>query len=177
MHPNFPFPTRRRVANLHDVCFGIEGDSAAIDAARHLCSLIGATPVELTRAAKPAYHASASIASNFAVTLFDLACRLRTAAGMAPELAARSLLPLLRGTVENVAESGSPAALTGPIERGDVEVVRAHLDSLARLAPDLLPVYTALAYETIRVAIAKGSLQDAQAARLRSILGEARGRP
>jgi predicted short-subunit dehydrogenase-like oxidoreductase (DUF2520 family) len=75
------------------------------------------------------------MASNYLVTLFRAASRLLELAGAPPE----ALVPLMRRTIENGFE------LTGPIARGDRAVVDAHVAALAERAPELVPVYRALA--------------------------------
>ena len=58
---------------------------------------------------------------------------------------ARELLaPLVLRTAANWAERG-PEALTGPIARGDEATVERHLAALRDTAPELLPLYEALA--------------------------------
>ena len=86
------------------------------------------------------YHAGAAIASNYLVTLYRAAAQLLTAAGAPPE----ALVPLMQRTVENGFE------LTGPIERGDIETVEAHLAEIVRRAPELESMYRALASVTPR---------------------------
>ncbi|MGH9120134.1 MAG: DUF2520 domain-containing protein [Acidimicrobiales bacterium] len=91
------------------------------------------------------YHAAAAVASNHLVVLLAQVERLATEAGV--PMAA--YLDLVRATIENVAELGAPAALTGPAARGDVATVRRHLDAVA---PDERPLYEALAAEARRLA-------------------------
>jgi len=51
--------------------------------------------------------------------------------------------PLLRSVADNVEQLGLPEALTGPVRRGDAAGVARHLETIARLAPDLAPIYVA----------------------------------
>ncbi len=119
------------------------------------------------------YHVSAVLASNYLVTLLDLASTLWTELGASREDGLRSLLPLVRGTIENIERLGTPAALTGPIARGDAGTVAHHIDVLRRLAPHIVPVYKELALRTVSVALAKGTIGDDDARRLtRALSGE-----
>ena len=119
------------------------------------------------------YHVSAVLASNYLVTLLDLASTLWTELGASREDGLRSLLPLVRGTIENIERLGTPAALTGPIARGDAGTVAHHIDVLRRLAPHVVPVYKELALRTVSVALAKGTIGDDDARRLtRALSGE-----
>ncbi|MCX6101238.1 MAG: DUF2520 domain-containing protein, partial [Candidatus Bipolaricaulota bacterium] len=111
------------------------------------------------------YHVSAVLASNYLVTLLDLASALWPELGATREEGLRALLPLVRGTIENVDRLGIPAALTGPIARGDAGTVAHHLEVLGELAPHVVPVYKELALHTVSVALAKGTI-DRDRARL-----------
>ena len=87
-----------------------------------------------------AYHAAASIASNFLVTLEGAAERLAATAGVDREL----LVPLVRAAVENWAADGAERALTGPIARGDDETVARQRAAVEERTPELLPLFDAL---------------------------------
>jgi predicted short-subunit dehydrogenase-like oxidoreductase (DUF2520 family) len=90
------------------------------------------------------YHAAASVASNFLVTVEGMAERLAGRVG----IDRAALAPLVRATVENWVAQGARAALTGPIVRGDEETVARQRAAVAAAAPDLLPVWDALAAGT-----------------------------
>jgi predicted short-subunit dehydrogenase-like oxidoreductase (DUF2520 family) len=105
---------------------------------------------------KALYHAAAVAASNYLVAVEDLATRLAVAAGVPPGEALRALLPLVHGTVRNLERRGLPAALTGPVARGDAEVVRTHRAALRALDPALDATYAALGRHALRVAVERG---------------------
>ncbi|HET7521290.1 MAG TPA: DUF2520 domain-containing protein [Candidatus Limnocylindria bacterium] len=111
---------------------------AARAAAEWLAGTLGLRAFPLADADKPLYHAGAAIASNFLVTLYRAAARLLEASSAPPE----ALVPLMQRTIEN------GFALTGPIARGDWSTVEAHLHALEERAPDLVPLYRALAEAT-----------------------------
>ncbi len=119
------------------------------------------------------YHVSAVLASNYLVTLLSLASELWQRMGVPREDGLRALLPLVRGTVENLERVGIPAALTGPIARGDAGTIGRHLDALQKLAPQVVPVYKDLALRTVSVALAKGTIGAEQAQRLEEMLSHA----
>ena len=106
--------------------------------AEWLASTLGLRAFPLADADKPLYHAGAAIASNFLVTLYRAAARLLEESNVPPE----ALVPLMQRTIEN------GFALTGPIARGDWSTVEAHLRALESRAPDLVPLYRALAQAT-----------------------------
>ncbi len=99
------------------------------------------------------YHAAASAASNYLMTLEGMAERLAGSAG----LDRADLVPLVRATVDNWAALGAPAALTGPIARGDVATVARQRAAVAQAAPDLLALWDALAGATQDLATASAS--------------------
>jgi len=110
--------------------------------AHWLAQQLGLHPFVLADADKPLYHAGAAIASNFLVTLYDVAARLLVESGAPPE----ALVPLMRRVIENGFQ------LTGPIARGDWATVDAHLAAIGERAADVGPVYQALAEATREVA-------------------------
>lgn len=120
----------------------------ALAVARELALAVGMVPFEIDDGARAAYHASASIASNFLVTLEWMAERVAAAAGIEPADARRMLAPLVRQTVDNWAELGPRAALTGPVARGDELTVARQRKAIQDAAPDLVPLFDALVAQT-----------------------------
>ena len=116
----------------------------ALELARGLALAARMEPFEIDDSARAAYHAAASIASNFVVTLEWMAERIAAAAGIEAEDARRMLAPLVRQTVGNWAELGPAQALTGPIARGDEVTVARQRKAVADAAPELLPAFDAL---------------------------------
>jgi predicted short-subunit dehydrogenase-like oxidoreductase (DUF2520 family) len=116
----------------------------ALAVAEHLAHRLGLRAVEIADADRGAYHAAASIASNFLVTLEDAAETVLQTAG-----AGRSLLvPLVRAALENWAALGGPDALTGPIARGDEATVARQREAVAERTPELLALFDVLADRT-----------------------------
>ena len=146
---------------------GVEGDDRALAAAEVLARSMGMVPVRIPAGAKPAYHAGATFAANYTTALVAVAERLALAAGITPAVARRLYLPLIRGAAANL-EAGPAAALTGPVRRGDVETVMAHLGALG---PEDRKLYLLLAREALRLARESGLPSDV-AARMGRALGE-----
>jgi len=117
-------------------------DAEALELARALAELVGMRPFEVPEEHRAAYHAAASIASNFLVALEESAAALLESIGV--DEARELLSPLVLRSAANWSERGA-AALTGPIARGDEATVARHLESLHARAPELVPLYTALA--------------------------------
>ncbi len=105
-------------------------------------------PFEIDDDGRSAYHAAASVASNFLVTLEAAAEAVASGAGLDREDARALLMPLVRQTVENVAELGPEAALTGPIARGDDATVEAQRAAIEEAAPELLGLFDELVRQT-----------------------------
>ncbi len=125
------------------------------------------------------YHIAGVLASNYVVTLIGAAVALWESFGEDASLAREALLPLLRASVENLAAMPPSAALSGPIARGDLGTLRAHLDWLASAAQTspqisaLRDAYLALARLTVPLAEAKGTLAAERAAAIRALLDAA----
>jgi predicted short-subunit dehydrogenase-like oxidoreductase (DUF2520 family) len=124
-------------------------DDEALEFARGLAGALGMKPFAVPEEDRAAYHAAAAIASNLLVALEESAAELLERTGI--EQARELLAPLVLRTAANWAERG-PVALTGPIARGDHETVERHRDAIAETAPELLPVYDALAARATVVA-------------------------
>jgi predicted short-subunit dehydrogenase-like oxidoreductase (DUF2520 family) len=122
----------------------------ALAVAEALARAAGMTPTRVAEADRAAYHAAASIASNFLITLEGAAERLAATAGVERAL----LAPLVRAAVENWAAEGAAAALTGPIARGDEATVARQRDAVAERTPDLLTLFDVLADATRALAAA-----------------------
>ena len=105
-------------------------------------------PFEIDDDGRAAYHAAASIASNFLVTLEAAAERVAAGAGLEPDEARALLAPLVRSTVENWAALGPERALTGPVARGDEATVARQRAAVAEAAPELLALFDALVERT-----------------------------
>jgi predicted short-subunit dehydrogenase-like oxidoreductase (DUF2520 family) len=119
---------------------GVPAAIAGHTVARELAERLGMVAFSVAEEDRAAYHAAAAMASNFLVILESAAERVAGTAGVGRE----TLVPLVRATVENWAAHGR-AALTGPIARGDTQTLDRHRAALRERAPDLLPMYEALA--------------------------------
>lgn len=116
----------------------------ALAVAEQLAAALGATPFRVDDAHRAAYHAAASFASNFVLTVLDAAERLAAPSG----LDRAHLAPLVQQTVDNWVASGAASALTGPIARGDEATVARQRGASA----DVADLFDALATATRAVA-------------------------
>jgi predicted short-subunit dehydrogenase-like oxidoreductase (DUF2520 family) len=134
LHPLMTIPVGG-APDFGGVACAVAGHPVAAELARRL----GMRPITVADEDRAAYHAAASIASNFLVVLEDAAERVALTAGVTRE----DLLPLVRATVENWSRLG-PDALTGPLVRGDAGTISRHRAALRERAPELLAVYDAM---------------------------------
>lgn len=141
VHPLQTLTTERGPEQLDGAWGAISGETDdAIERASWLAGMLGLRPFAVADADRPLYHAAAVFGGNFLVTLHQVATRLLVQAGAPPE----AIVPLMTRTIENGFD------LTGPIARGDWSTVEAHIEVLERGAPDLVPLYRALAGATHR---------------------------
>jgi predicted short-subunit dehydrogenase-like oxidoreductase (DUF2520 family) len=116
----------------------------ALGLATDLAHALNMRPVEIAEADRAAYHAAASVASNFLITLEAAAERIGATVGLERD----QLVPLVRATVENWARLGPARALTGPVARGDEATVARQRDAVAEAAPELVELFDALVRAT-----------------------------
>lgn len=151
---------------LVGAAYALGGEPTALAVARRLVTALGGRPLVIPANQRPSYHAAAVFASNYLVTLAATAVRILREVGVDEADALPAILPLMRGTLDNLEDLGLASALTGPIARGDVDTVRSHL---ARLSPPERALYCALGRETLQLAFAAG-LDAARAAEIESLL-------
>jgi len=141
IHPLQTFTRARGAEQLDGAWAAVTADDAeGRERGFWLAQALGLRPFELADDARSLYHAGAAVASNYLVTLHEVAVELFRAAGAPPE----ALVPLMRRTIDNGFE------LTGPIERGDWKTVEAHRRAIRAAKPDLEPLYDVLAEVTAR---------------------------
>jgi predicted short-subunit dehydrogenase-like oxidoreductase (DUF2520 family) len=162
------FPPDNAAARVPGSWCAIAGLKPLRESLRSLAKALQMHPFELPDEARPAYHAAAVLASNALVALLAAGRELLRSQPIAHEATANMLLPLVRGTLDNVAEIGPEKALTGPVARGDVETLKTHLRALP---PTIKPLYRALMLETVALAERAGRITTAQAGKLRKALG------
>jgi predicted short-subunit dehydrogenase-like oxidoreductase (DUF2520 family) len=139
LHPLQTFKRDAGASQLDGAWGAVTAESdTARERARWLAGVLGLRPFDLRDDRRALYHAGATVASNFLVTLYRTARQLVDAAGVPPE----ALLPLMRRTMDNGFE------LTGPIARGDWSTVEAHLAAIREFSPDVEELYRAMARAT-----------------------------
>lgn len=171
LHPAFSFAEpARAVQGFAGTRCALEGDTRAFAPLQALARAIGGQPFLLAPGGKAAYHAALAVASNYLVTVHELALQLSATAGMAPAQAQAVIGDLMQKTLANSLALGPAAALTGPIVRGDAGTVARHR---AVLTPTQDALYCALGEATLALAAARldGERQAAVAGVLRQAAG------
>ncbi|HRC61685.1 MAG TPA: DUF2520 domain-containing protein [Dehalococcoidia bacterium] len=168
LHPLQSFPSREGgAARFRGITCGVEGSNPLGRVLEELVGRLGASVVRLEGVDRAAYHAAAVFASNDVVALMAAAREAWTLAGLSAASARTSLVPLLLGAAQNVAEHDLRDALTGPVARGDVDTVRRHLAVLGD--SELGALYRRLGAELLTLdlphdAATSSALRDAFAA-------------
>lgn len=163
IHPAMSFTgTSLDLGRLRECMFGITADKMMLPIAQALVLEMEAESTVIEEEDRGKYHAALAHASNHLVTIAGQSAELLRNIGV--EKPDRVLAPLMRASLENALSAGE-SALTGPVARGDVGTVDAHMAALATesVAPDLRRAYTELARATAQRALARGLLTDAQA--------------
>jgi len=154
-----------------------DADSRAARVAFMMAELLEARPFLLPDDKRSLYHAAASVACNYFVTLEHQAQYLFTKAGLPAEGTLSLFLPLVTATLDNMAAQGTVAALTGPLSRGDLQTITGHLSALASDAPHLLPLYRTLGLATLDLVKARDEIPPSIVAQLTALLESCKGDP
>jgi predicted short-subunit dehydrogenase-like oxidoreductase (DUF2520 family) len=171
MHPAMTFTgTDLDLTRLDGCVYGVTAEPATEDLAVRLVADLRGRVVRVEEDRRALYHAGLAHGANHLVTLVAQAMDLLRASGA--DDPAATLRPLLTAALDNALEYGT-AALTGPIVRGDVETVRAHLRDIAANRPATLESYVAMARATANQAVVDGRLLPIRAAKLVGILNDA----
>jgi predicted short-subunit dehydrogenase-like oxidoreductase (DUF2520 family) len=176
MHPAMTFTgTALDLDRLPGTVFGLTAESEERPVVESLVADLGGTPMWVPEEMRTLYHAGLAHGANHLVTLVTEAMEILSAAGA--DDPAGTLRPLLTAALDNALEHGD-AALTGPIVRGDLGTVRAHLEDITANSPQTLSSYVALARATLDRAVTDGRVVPLRAARIRELLDAAvAGRP
>ena len=148
--------------------FSFEGDDRAFPVAESVVAALSGNLIRLEAADKVLYHAAAVVSSNFFIALEEMAITMMTGIGADADTARRMLLPLIRGSFENLKRVSPVEALTGPIVRGDDQTVAAHLIALREKFPEYVAAYRMLAGLNVDLAMQKSDLTYADFPSLKS---------
>jgi predicted short-subunit dehydrogenase-like oxidoreductase (DUF2520 family) len=156
--------------NLAGSTFALEAEEPLLSYLKEMALALGGNHVVVSSEDRALYHLTGVFASNYVVTLMGLADEIWRSLNLSSS-GVTSLLPLMKGTVENLAHVGLPHALTGPIARGDVGTIQEHLQALEERMPELASIYKELGLKTIPISLGKGVIDEAKAKEMEKILG------
>jgi len=170
-HPLQTFASvKQAIDNIPGSTFAIEAEEPLLTILKDIVIALSGHSIELKASDKVIYHAAAVIACNYMVTLVKLATDLWETFDVPTDEATKALMPLLKGTLNNIENVGIPQCLTGPIARGDTGTITKHINALEKEAPSVLSTYLELGRQTIPIALAKGRISEHQAQELEEIL-------
>jgi predicted short-subunit dehydrogenase-like oxidoreductase (DUF2520 family) len=173
LHPLQSFADKAKAfSSLPETVFSLEGDMERRSILEDMLVRLGNPHFSIDAEQKALYHAATCICSNFLTALIEEALQFFTAAGISREEGLHALLPLIHGTIDNIAQSGTENALTGPIARGDVDTVRQHLQSIQQVLPDKVEFYKLMANSTLTLAKQHKLKDPHKAAALEDLLNE-----
>ena len=171
VHPAMTFTgTGVDLERLAGCVFGLTADEGERAFAEALVHDLGGRPMWVPEEMRTLYHAGLAHGANHLVTLVTEAMEILAAAGA--DDPAGTLRPLLAAALDNALAQGD-AALTGPIVRGDLGTVEAHLADIAGNAPQTLASYVAMARATLGRAVTDGRLLPIRALRIHQALDAA----
>jgi predicted short-subunit dehydrogenase-like oxidoreductase (DUF2520 family) len=146
----------RGVAALRGATFGVGGDTAAMEWARQLVDIAAGAPLRIRADAFASYHAGAVMAGNAVIAAIDAAVVMLGAAGVEERAALQAIRPLCLTSAQNALDLGPEAALTGPVQRGDADTIRAHVEVLASCPPYVADLYRASGHALVDIARRRG---------------------
>src|SRR5258706_3623669 len=162
---------------LAGCAIALAGPDALVERLERLARVLDAKPLHLPAGGRALYHAAANFSGAFVIALMQETVALWSKLGIPQADALAALLPLLRGTADNVEKLGAAGGLGSAVARGDVGTLRKHLDVLAKEAPDSLELYRILSLRTIPLALAKGTLKPEAAEEITALLRSRGGSP
>lgn len=131
MHPMYAFSDKfHSYEQFHTAYLTLEGDPEAVAVMKPMWEAIGHHVLTLKAEDKIKYHAAAAMASNEMLGLMQASLDILSECGFSEKDSMSLLTPLVQGNIASMLEKGCVNALTGPVERGDAQTVRKHLQAL-----------------------------------------------
>jgi predicted short-subunit dehydrogenase-like oxidoreductase (DUF2520 family) len=169
-HPLRMFGEPGKSFEMRGCSIAIAGTAALARELERLARAIGARPLRLPEGGRALYHIGANFSGAFVVALIAESVALWKKLGISERDALRALLPLLRGSADNVEKLGAAGALGSVVARGDAGTIRRHLAALAKETPEFLDLYRLLSLRTVPLALAKGTLKPEAAREIETLL-------
>jgi predicted short-subunit dehydrogenase-like oxidoreductase (DUF2520 family) len=150
-HPAHVFPKGKITTLLQGTCFGVDGSEAALEIAEHLAEDLNGRSVKVDAKIRALYHAAAVLSSNAVLAVLAEARRALVAVGIDKAIAETLCVTLASSAVQHATLEGLNVALTGPVQRGDADMVLCHLRALATV-PSTLSIYREMSRSIVRLA-------------------------
>jgi len=149
---------------------GMEGDDQALEILCPAFEAVGGKTFAINPQAKTIYHAAAVMVCNYLTSLVEVGAQAYLKAGLDRETSMQVMEPMVRGTVENIFNSGTVAAITGPIARGDHSTVSKQLAALSDWNPRLGNLYRDLGATALELSRLQGTASPDSLAALAELL-------
>lgn len=173
VHPIQTFADARAAAHdLPGATFSVTARAGAYYFASALVEELGGTPKPLADKDKALYHSAAVMAGNLTTMLFGAVADIYRSIGFENREAVEAALPLARTSLANAEKLGPAGALTGPLARGDIPTLKANLDALDEVFPEVARAYRAVSLMGLRLVIEQGEVDDATIAGMKAFLEE-----
>ncbi len=143
---------------LENIYFGIEGGNESVDIMKQIIASLESQFILIPPEKKHLYHSACVISSNFLVTLLNISSEVMGNLGIDKAKTFEIFKPIIENTLKNIDSDGLINSLTGPFDRNDKETISNHLKIINTELPSLIPFYTLLGMETVKVAFKKESL-------------------
>ncbi len=171
VHPIKSFAEPARAVNTFDGTFcALEGNRLAIDCLRDAISRISGHSFEIDKVSKVIYHAGSVFASNYLTAMIYAGMCCLEKSDIPYKQAMEVLQQIVTGTVENIFKLGPVPALTGPISRGESEVVQRQLEALAQWRPEIADAYRAAGVLAVDMAHAQNGAIDSELDEIKRVL-------
>lgn len=157
---------------LENIYFGIEGGKAGKILAVNIIEKLHSKHIEIPKEKKYLYHSACVVSSNFLITLLNISSEILGSIGIEKRKTFEIFKPIIERTLSNIAEDGLVNSLTGPFERNELDTISNHLNSINKEIPSLIPFYTLLGMETVKVAFKKESLNMKNVISLLDLMNE-----
>lgn len=171
LHPMLSFANMDdALETLSQTPLTLEGKGILMDDFKKILEEVHLNIYEIRTEQKSLYHAAACIVSNYLVTLMDIGIESLVRAGFESNTAAELIAPLATGTLQNYLKNGSVRALTGPLTRGDVGTIIAHIKAISKEDKILEDVYRIMGRRTLKIVSKQNRLDEYTLDRLKEVL-------
>lgn len=173
LHPIKSFANPQdAITSFKSTYCGFEGDETAVTVLKDWVEAIGGVPFDIDPEKKLTYHAASVFACNYMVALQELSISAFAQSGVDRGLAMKILEPIVKGTADNIFKLGTAKALTGPIARGDYQVVSDQLDAVSDWDKSAAEIYKELGLVASDLSEKKGVSSVDNLERIRQLLSK-----